>query len=535
MSIQLSANSFLQMLAHSDLLSDKQLKQLKQQFPADKTNVSAEEISGWLVSQRLITDWQAEKLLQARFRGFFLGPYKLLHRVARGGMSTIYAARHQNSGEIHALKVLPLARTGDASYLARFQREAEITQRLQHLHIVKVFGIFADSDGQAPVHFMAMELLQGRDLFEAVNTDGPLPWQHAAEYIRQTATGLAYAHQQGLVHRDIKPGNLFLTAERSVRILDLGLAQDFDSEESLTRDFNERVIGTADYLAPEQATDSHTVDARADVYSLGCTFYFLLTGRPPFTEGTLIQRLMSHQTKTPPPVSQFRNDVPEELITILSRMMARHRNQRIVSADEVAKQLREILTSGERPQLNSNLTEFFETTPEQSDVPSRILSVDESPDPAADQFTEESHKNELSFCDDASWFPLESTASLAATPELLPAFSQWLQDIGAQCSPAGVFAADPRRADLLETVQRLSQHVETDVGPPAKNVTQQHIARKSGNRETTNAEDISNAPEYRGLRYILGICIVLLLIAIAAATVEWDRLIQTRSRASEKG
>ena len=336
MSAPLSASSLLQMLSLSGLLSDEQLRLVKHHFSLLTTDVSARIICDWLQHQQMVTEWQSEKLLQGRYRGFFLGPYRLLNRVARGGMSTIYAARHQDSGDIHALKVLPLSRTGDVSFLARFQREAQITQRLRHPHIVNVWNVYSGTDGQNSVHFMSMELLHGRDLFELVNLEGPLPWRDAAEYIRQAATGLAYAHQEGLIHRDIKPGNLFLTVDSSVKILDLGLAQDFDSEENLTREFNERVLGTADYLSPEQAKDCHTVDPRADIYSLGCTLYFLLTGQAPFTEGSLIQRLMAHQTRTPPKISQIRDDVPDDLTSLLIRMMAPDRNKRISSADEVA-------------------------------------------------------------------------------------------------------------------------------------------------------------------------------------------------------
>jgi len=177
--------------------------------------------------------------------------------------------------------------------------------------------------------------------------------RRAAALIRQAALGLEYAHQNGLVHRDIKPGNLFLSDDGALRILDLGLAQDFDSDENLTRDHNERVLGTADYLAPEQATDSHTVDARADIYALGCSLYFLLTGRPPFTEGTLIQRLVAHQTKTPDAVTAFRDDVPESLRNILGRMMTKDRDQRISSAAKVTEELRLFLeATKDQPELN---------------------------------------------------------------------------------------------------------------------------------------------------------------------------------------
>ncbi len=362
------------MLALSGLLSDEQMKSVEKRFSAGvgrtTADVSIQEIMIWLLKRKLITPWHAEKLIQGRFRGFFLGDYKLLNRVARGGMSTIYAAKDKLSGEIHAIKVLSLSKTDKASYLLRFQREATITQRLNHPNIVRVFGVFSGTDGQTEVHFMAMELLQGHDLFEIVNADGPLPCRKAVEFIRQAALGLEYAHNAGLVHRDIKPGNLFLSDDQTVRILDLGLAQDFDSEENLTRDFNERVLGTADYLAPEQAADSHTVDTRADIYSLGCSLYFLLTGQPPFTEGTLVQRLISHQTKIPPAVAEFRSDVPDELIQILLKMMAKNRKDRTSTAGDVVERLSSFLaTTAMRPELDAAPIVFKGLTPVESPGP----------------------------------------------------------------------------------------------------------------------------------------------------------------------
>lgn len=459
MSIQLSANSFLQMLARSELLNDEQLRSVEKQFAGSSETVSANQICDWLLKREIITEWHAEKLLQAKFRGFFLGSYKLLRRVARGGMSTIYSARHKQTGDVHALKVLPLTRANQASYLPRFQREAELTQRLQHPNIVRVFGIFSDSDGQDAVHFMAMELLEGRDLFDMVNAEGPLPCRHAAEFIRQAATGLEYAHKAGLVHRDIKPGNLFLTADRTIRILDLGLAQDFDSEENLTREFNERVLGTADYLAPEQAADFHTADQRADIYGLGCTLYFLLTGQPPFTEGTLVQRLVAHQTKTPPPVSQFRSDIPDELNSILTGMMTKNRDQRIATAAEVADRLslflavtRDLHHLDQRPEGVRPLSAPPPPKPASStiEVASRTVSVTPQ---AADTKTSAG----------ADYAPFHFSPSFEVISDdllsgrFLAEFSELLRKIELECDSPGALSSDPRSTELLTLARSLRE------------------------------------------------------------------------------
>jgi serine/threonine protein kinase len=486
MSIQLSASSFLQMLSQSGLLTEEQLRGVEQRFADSASHVSATEICQWLLEQELITEWHAEKLLNARFRGFFLGPYKLLSRVARGGMSTIYSARHVASGEIHALKVLPLARINQASYLLRFQREAAITQRLQHPNIIRVFGVYSESDGQDLVHFMAMELLQGRDLFEIVNSDGPLSCRMVAEYIRQAASGLQYAHEAGLVHRDIKPGNLFLTDEGSIRILDLGLAQDFDSGENLTRDFNERVLGTADYLAPEQAADSHTVDNRADIYSLGCTMYFLLTGQPPFTEGTLVQRLMAHQTRSPPPMSRFRKDVPETLISILGDMMMKNRKHRISSAADVVSRLSQFLT----PVLTLPRQEPAELV---DVVDAHWIAMDEPVSSLLPVSSEDVDEDE--------------TEDPAAHQDLLPAFNDLLRSIEMACQPGGKLAADLRSAELLQFVQNLMDRTDGKL--------QTHVVNTVPSRLSLS-RDFS-------ITWIEGVAFLLAVIAFIAAMLNWTR------------
>ncbi|MFN9719957.1 MAG: serine/threonine protein kinase [Planctomycetota bacterium] len=471
MTIQLSAKSFLQMVAQSGLLTKRQRDTVIRHVQAD-AGMTASQICDWLIDQKLITRWQGDKLLEARYRGFFLGPYRLLDRIARGGMSTIYSAQHRTSEEIHALKVLPPARTNRASYLPRFRREAEMTQRLMHPNIVRVFGVHEASDGQNPVHFMAMELLQGQDLFEIVNQRGPLSIFDAVEFTRQAALGLQCAHEHGLVHRDIKPGNLFLTTDRVIRILDLGLAQDFDSDENLTRDFNDKVLGTADYLAPEQAADSHNVDTRADLYSLGCTLYFLLSGRPPYTEGTLVQRLVAHQTRSPSPLSSFRSDIPESLLDLLRRMMARNKNDRVNSAALIAEELSRIqseldaangIRSPEVLKPESHLQHHIETETGSDDdswpqqflhaIASRLESS-HSESVAADNSkcceTEIRPNRSMIMPDQSVGHDLASHSNPA---DLM--FKHYLAEIEARCTGDSVWKSRPDVGELVRIVRKL--------------------------------------------------------------------------------
>ena len=331
MANMLSADTFLTGVRNSGLIPPDQLDRMLGEIEA----TAPEEIADALVSRDALTRWQADKILQGR-GGFFLGKYRLLSLLGKGGMSAVYLAEHTLMRRQCAIKVLPQKRVGDSSYLGRFYREAQAIASLDHPNIVRAYDV--DHETKDNIHFLVMEYVEGRSLHEVIQQDGVLSFTEAADYGRQAAIGLQYAHESGFVHRDIKPGNLLLDRTGTLKILDLGLARfSGDAEEhSLTVAHDEKVLGTADYLAPEQALDSHTVDARADLYSLGCTLYFLLTGSPPFTEGRLAQRLMAHQTKAPPPLAERRPGVPTSLAAIVMKLMAKRPDDRYQTAGEVA-------------------------------------------------------------------------------------------------------------------------------------------------------------------------------------------------------
>lgn len=293
------------------------------------------ELARYLEDKGLLTEWQNKKLLEGRHKGFFLGKHKLLRHLGSGGMSSVYLAEHTRLKRLDAVKILPVSRINDSSYLERFQLEARAIASLDHPNIIRVW----DVDNEGNVHFMCMEYLEGEDLEKLVKRNGPMTAREAAQSIRQAAAGLAHAHQRGMIHRDIKPGNLFRDQSGTVKVLDLGLARLTGNDKSLTVQHNEKVLGTADYLSPEQALNSHTVDHRTDLYSLGCTLYFLLTGRPPFPDGTLAQRLMKHQVEEPVPESEFRDDIPEALLEIRRTLTAKNPADRYQTAQEVQRVL----------------------------------------------------------------------------------------------------------------------------------------------------------------------------------------------------
>ena len=248
-------------------------------------------------------------------------------------MSSVYLAEHTGLHDRRAIKVLPKARVKDASYLARFQLEAKAIASLNHPNIVIAYDI----DNEGDVHFIVMEYVDGVDLQVLVKRDGALDPSTAAELIAQSARGLDHAHHNGVIHRDVKPANLLIDKDGVVRLLDMGLALvSANEEESLTVANAENVLGTADYLAPEQAINSHTVDHRADIYGLGCTLYFLLTGKPPFSDGTLAQRIAKHQSIMPTPIRELRPDVPGELEGICVKMIQKDPQYRYQTAADCA-------------------------------------------------------------------------------------------------------------------------------------------------------------------------------------------------------
>lgn len=341
----LSVSSFLDFLERSQLIEPELLQQALEEFRGTQPEGmpdDAEPLASFLVQKGLLTSWQAEKLMEKKYRGFFLGKYRVLRLLGSGGMSTVYLAEHRLMHRQRAIKVLPRRRVNDSSYLARFHLEAQATAQLDHPNIVRCY----DVDNEDDTHYIVMEYIEGKDLNTIVKEEGPLPLDLACNYVAQAAEGLHHAHQNGLIHRDVKPANLLVDARGVVKILDLGLALFSDSERaSLTIEHNENVLGTADYLAPEQAVNSHQVDHRADIYGLGCTLYYLLTGRPPFPDGTLAQRIAKHQTQMPEDIRKFRPECPRDLADICVKMMQKRPEKRYANMREVADALQSWLVS----------------------------------------------------------------------------------------------------------------------------------------------------------------------------------------------
>ncbi len=371
---------FVDTLEHSGLIEEALWRRWYAQNSAAFT--TGEGMAQALVERGLITDWQSGMLREGRWRGFFLGKYKILRQLGAGSMGAVYLGEHLLMRNRVAIKVMAQRLQKSQRHLERFQREAQATASVSHPRIVRAFDV--EMSGNTP--YLVMEYVEGDDLQKIVQDGGVLPVNEAAEIIRQSAEGLEAAHQAGLVHRDIKPSNILLDKAGQVHILDLGLARvEADEEASMTLMHNSKALGTVDYLAPEQARDSHAVDARADIYSLGCTLYFLLAGQPLFNEGTIPQRILAHQTQPPPDVRKTRPEVPDDLIKILEKMLAKERARRFASAGEVAAALEAFLagksivsflsTAEEAELMRIDLEEAAEPPPPKSLVAAAVAAT----------------------------------------------------------------------------------------------------------------------------------------------------------------
>jgi serine/threonine-protein kinase len=303
--------------------------------------VSVGPLATTLPAQDLAIQWLGEPPLRpgASDRTTFPG-YEVLELLGRGGMGEVYKARQLRLDRLVALKVMRPNLIASAEAARRFQREAQAAARLAHPNIVTIHDA-AEANGR---HFLVMEFVEGTDLGSLVKSKGPLPVPQACDYIRQAALGLQHAHERGLVHRDIKPSNLLVTKDGGVvKVLDMGLVRleatsnQFRSSVQLTR--LGMLLGTPAYLAPEQAQDPRCVDARADIYSLGCSLYHLLAGRPPFTDPSAIVVIQQHQAQVLDPLEKLRPDLPGALAEVVQRMMAPLPEDRFPSAAAVATAL----------------------------------------------------------------------------------------------------------------------------------------------------------------------------------------------------
>ncbi|MFO0800651.1 MAG: protein kinase [Gemmataceae bacterium] len=299
-----------------------------------------------VVERELVPVYQLRKVIHGKTADLIVGPFVVLDKLGEGGMGKVYKARDTRTGRIAALKVVRPQLLANPVIRGRYEREVRAALSLRHPNIAAAYEA-GEAGGKV---YLALEFVDGIDLARLVRTYGVLPVPEACEYLRQAALGLAHAHAQGVVHRDIKPGNLVVAGERHhpdatepavVKLLDMGLVRSVGLDDELAGDLTRAgtVVGTPDYMSPEQAKNSSLADHRADLYALGGAFYFLLTGKPPFPVGSPIEKLLKHQLDPPPPIQAVRPDVPDELARLINRLLAKKPEDRPQSAADVAAAL----------------------------------------------------------------------------------------------------------------------------------------------------------------------------------------------------
>jgi len=338
--------TFLQRLFDSGILSDQNLKFI------DQMKDQHQEVDAFihdLIQSKVLTKFQAEKIIEGKADGLFIGQYIVQEKLGAGGMGQVYKAYKPETDELVAIKVVLFQGKVDENSIKRFQREVKATEKLIHPNIITVL----DSNCINGKLFMVMELLDGKDLFELINDNGKLQVNEAVAYIIQAAKALEFAHTNGVIHRDVKPANLIADSKGFLKLVDMGLAKfrAMDNEQIVSMlTTNNVIMGSADFMSPEQTVSTKDVDARTDIYSLGATFYFLLTAQVMYPQKTALSKLLSHRQAPIPLMKALRNDIPQKLDAIYIKMVAKKVEDRYQSMVELILDLE--AWKKETPSLN---------------------------------------------------------------------------------------------------------------------------------------------------------------------------------------
>jgi serine/threonine protein kinase len=332
-----TVEGFLKSVLRSNLLNREQLQEALRDVPRDQRD-DARALATHLVKKGKLTRFQADKILAGTAKGLILDHFQVLTPLGRGAMGTVYLSRDERNGELVALKLLPPSRwQNQERLLARFQREMELSRRVAHPHLAWTY----ETGICHRVYYIAMEYIPGKNLSRLVNAEGPLRLSRAARLMAEVASGLEHAHNQGLIHRDLKPSNIMVTPNDHAKVLDLGLAlAQGETGENAVLGGGGYIVGTMDYIAPEQTTNALGVDRRADIYSLGCTLYFALSGQPPFPGGTGREKVYRHRSEQPVSLRQLQPELPPAFVQLIEKMMAKDPELRYPSAVAVEEELR---------------------------------------------------------------------------------------------------------------------------------------------------------------------------------------------------
>lgn len=367
-----TVSEYCEVLGRSRLVPEGEVLGLRQRWEADTDGgeTDVELFRKYLVQKRFLTDYQAALVGRGHAEGFFVGGYVIQDRIGKGQSAGVYKAIH-TSGQIVALKVLPGSKAKEPNILSRFEREGRLLTQLDHPNVVRAFHV--GQSGSA--HFIVMEHLDGETLDEVLERRKKLPFPEAARLVHQALLGLEHLYEKRMVHRDLKPANLMVappatpgrpdnTLDATLRILDIGIGRElFDEESTATQDMDltteGTILGTPDYLAPEQARDARNADVRADIYSLGCVLFHLITGRTPFQDKNVMAQMVKHATEKAPPLAGLVAGVPPGLQVVVDKMMAKKADDRYQTPGEAAMALAPFLPeNASRAQGGKVLPEF---------------------------------------------------------------------------------------------------------------------------------------------------------------------------------
>ena len=348
---------FIEGLTTSRLLSAEEVHTFLASLPPDRQPGGGQTgdvrpgdvryLANELVHRGILTKYQAGRIASGQPKGLVLGNYTIQDKIGEGGMGEVFAAEHRRMKRPVVVKVLHAASMNSLQSIRRFQREVEAAARLHHPNIVTAF----DADEDDGIHFLVMEYVDGQPLGDLVSRQGPLSIEAALSYVLQASQGLAYAHSQGIIHRDIKPNNLLVDRTGQVKILDMGLARFDDGSRSTVVEGSDaitrrnQIVGTVEYMSPEQVDDSSAADGRSDIYSLGCTLFRLLADRPPYQSNSIIKILLAHRADPIPSIKTIRSDAPDALEIVLERMMAKVPTDRFQTANELTEALKRCLAT----------------------------------------------------------------------------------------------------------------------------------------------------------------------------------------------
>jgi serine/threonine protein kinase len=330
-------DDFVANLAKSGLVPSKSLAQARALVSPEPDVDGDVRLARHLVEQGSLTAYQANKVLSGATRGFFLGGYRILRPLGEGGAGKVFLAARDRDGLQVAIKVLPPKRAlQNEQSLARFRSEMELSRRVQHPNLARTIEVGREDD----IYFMVMEYITGESLYEIVKgpRGGPLRVPDTARFFLKVLDGLAAAHGAGLVHRDLKPSNIMVTPEGDAKILDLGLARALGTDDQ-PQTLDNVVVGTLDYASPEQLGNAAAADRRSDLYSIGCTLYFTLSGRPPFEGGDAVNKIFKHQMEDPEPLEHVARGVPPAFAAIVRKLMAKDPDDRYQSCEELRADL----------------------------------------------------------------------------------------------------------------------------------------------------------------------------------------------------